>query len=178
MGRISQDDYFMGIAHMVSRRSTCVRRQVGCVVLNNSYHIIATGYNGVPRGLRHCIDHPCEGASYSSGQGLDKCQAVHAEANALLQTPNVLSVAMIYCTHRPCIHCIKLIMNSTCSELVYDEEYPLDLAGLEPKFKMRQHKLNFERLFNDLDAPYKLTESYLVDDNRLRYRDKGSRPKR
>lgn len=46
---------------------------------------------------------------------------------------------MIYCTAKPCIHCIKMIMNTTCTELVYDEDYPLDLAGLEPRFKMRQH---------------------------------------
>lgn len=147
MDRISQDDYFMGVAHMVARRSTCVRRRVGCLVLNNSYHIVATGYNGVPRGLPHCIDHPCEGASYPSGSGLDKCQAVHAEANALLQTPSILHVAVIYCTSKPCIHCLKLIMNTTCTEVVYDQDYPLDLAGLEPKFKMRQHSVDITKLF-------------------------------
>ena len=152
---------------MVSRRSTCVRRQVGCIVLNNAYHIVATGYNGVPRGIRHCIDHPCDGASYPSGQGLDKCQAIHAEANALLQTPNILQVAMIYCTSKPCIHCLKLIMNSTCSEVVYDQDYPLDLAGLEPKFKMRQFKSNFERLFNDLDSPYEPPKSFQVERDRI-----------
>lgn len=139
MDRISQDDYFMGIAHLVSKRSTCVRRQVGCIILNNAYHIVATGYNGVPRGLSHCIDYPCSGAKYISGQGLDKCQAVHAEANALLQTPNILSVAMIYCTAKPCIHCLKMIMNTTCTELVYDQDYPLELGTLTPKFGMRQH---------------------------------------
>jgi dCMP deaminase len=147
MSRISQDDYFMGIAHMVARRSTCVRRQVGCVALNNSYHIVATGYNGAPRGLSHCTDKPCSGAELPSGQGLDKCQAVHAEANALLQTSNILQVAVIYCTTKPCIHCIKMIMNTTCTELVYDQDYPLDLAGLEPKFRMRQHHVDFTNIF-------------------------------
>lgn len=146
MDRLSQDDYFMGIAHLVGKRSTCRRKQVGCIILNNAYHIVATGYNGVPRGLPHCIDHPCEGVSFPSGSGLDKCQAVHAEANALLQAPNVLQVAMIYCTHRPCIHCIKLIMNSSCNEVVYDQDYPLDLAGLQPKFRMRQYSVDITKL--------------------------------
>lgn len=146
MSRISQDEYFMAIAHIVAQRSTCVRRQVGCVVLNNSYHIVATGYNGVPRGLPHCIDNPCGGASYASGQGLDKCQAVHAETNALLQTPNTMQVAMIYCTSKPCIHCIKMIMNTTCTELIYDEDYPLDLGTLKPKFTMRQFNLDYGKM--------------------------------
>lgn len=138
MKRLTQDEYFMGVAHMLKQRSTCPRRQVGCVVLNSSYHIIATGYNGVPRRTPHCIDTPCQGAGFKSGEGLDKCQAIHAEANALMQTPDVMKIAMIYCTSKPCIQCLKMIMNTSCSELVYDEDYPTDLIGLKPTFKMRK----------------------------------------
>jgi dCMP deaminase len=138
MSRLSNDEYFMGIAHMLKQRSTCPRRQVGCIILNNNYHILATGYNGVPRKIPHCIDYPCQGASFPSGQGLDKCQAVHAEANALLQTPDILKISMIYCTSKPCIHCLKMIMNTSCAELVYDEDYPTDLIELKPSFKMRK----------------------------------------
>jgi len=122
--RASVDQTFMEMAYTMSRRATCIRRQVGCVLTNELNHVIATGYNGVPRGLPHCIDEPCEGATSSSGTDLDKCQAIHAEQNALLQCHNVEAIHTAYCTTQPCITCIKLLLNTRCKRIVYKEAYP------------------------------------------------------
>lgn len=125
VSRIGRDEYFMSIAELVARRSTCKRRQVGCVMVNARGHIVATGYNGVPSGFPHCIDHaPCLGANLPSGQGLDQCFAVHAEQNAMLQCADVFAIDTCYTTASPCIQCIKLLLNTSCREIVFRVEYP------------------------------------------------------
>ena len=83
--RLDVDDYFLNIAKLVGKRSTCRRRQVGCVLVDSQNHIVSTGYNGVIKGATHCLDVPCQGAQAPSGTDLDECFAVHAEMNALLQ---------------------------------------------------------------------------------------------
>lgn len=125
MARPVPHETFFAIARVLSRRATCSRRQVGCVLLNEHSHIIGTGYNGVGKGLTHCTDSPCAGASLPSGVGLDTCEAIHAEQNALLQCPNVQSIHTAYVTCSPCIHCAKLFLNTSvkfiyCEE-IYDE---------------------------------------------------------
>jgi len=136
------DDYFMSIAILASTRSTCIRRAVGCVAINKLNHIIATGYNGSPRGTPHCIDVPCEGALFKSGEGLNKCQSAHAEINCLLQCPDVNDIKKIYVTTSPCSECIKALCNTEVEEivyfLVYSHEYPVYI-------KMRQHNNEFLR---------------------------------
>ena len=122
--RLTTDEYFMQIAHTVANRGTCVRRKVGCVLVDAHRHIIATGYNGVPRGITHCIDEPCEGSSFPSGEGLTECQAVHGEINALCQCPDVNRVYSIYVTCSPCPHCFKALMNTGAKELIFAEVYP------------------------------------------------------
>lgn len=122
--RIESDDYFMMIAAVVGRRSTCRRRRVGCVLVDRHGHILATGYNGVPMGFPHCLDTPCAGATLPSGEGLDKCMAIHAEQNALLQCSDVFAIAKCYTTCSPCIHCVKLLLNTSCREIVFACEYP------------------------------------------------------
>jgi dCMP deaminase len=124
MSRISRDDYFMGVAGLGSLRATCKRRRVGCVLINSHGHIIATGYNGVPAGYPHCQDQPCPGADAPSGSSLDKCFAIHAEQNALLQCPDVHTITACYTTVSPCIQCVKLLLNTSCQEIVFMEEYP------------------------------------------------------
>ena len=126
--RISIDEVMMEIAVSISKRSTCSRRQVGCILTNELNHVIATGYNGVPRGLPHCIDTPCEGATSSSGTDLDKCQAVHGEQNAILQCRDTEAIYTAYCTTQPCITCIKLLLNTGCKRIVYKESYPHEQA--------------------------------------------------
>ena len=128
MERISKDEYFSDMACLVSRRSTCTRRSVGCVLVNHLGHILATGYNGVPRGHNHCIDTPCAGAGLPSGTGLDACEAIHAEQNALLQCKDVMEIHTAYVTAMPCMTCTKLLLNTGCQRIVYVEPYPHEAA--------------------------------------------------
>ncbi len=122
--RISVDDYFMTMVEVVSLRGSCVRRKTGAIAVNELNHILSTGYNGRPMGFVECVDSPCEGAYAPSGSDLHKCEAVHAEQNALLQCPDVLSIDTMYCTTQPCIHCMKLICNTSCKRVVFKDEYP------------------------------------------------------
>ena len=122
--RPDQDRYFVDMLKLVGTRSTCARRQVGCILVNEKNHITATGYNGVPSGFPHCTDTPCPGALAPSGEGLDLCLAIHAEQNALLQCKDVYSIKTAYVTAFPCIHCLKLLMNTSCERIVYIENYP------------------------------------------------------
>ena len=128
--RESKHQYFLKIARLVSTRSTCPRRSVGCVITNKFAHIKSTGYNGVPRNFPHCIDKPCGGESQESSKGLSSCMATHAEQNALLQCDNVMDIETIYTTTSPCITCAKLIANTSCKEVIYSEEYA-DTSGID-----------------------------------------------
>ena len=123
MNRINAHECFMQIAYILSLRSTCVRRQVGCVLVDQRGLILSTGYNGVAAGLPHCIDEPCSGAGFASGVGLDMCEAIHAEQNALIQCKDHLKIYTCYCTTMPCIHCLKMLLNTSCGTLYYAEEY-------------------------------------------------------
>jgi len=122
--RPDRHSYFLDIAHVVSKRSTCVRRAVGCVLVDVNGNISATGYNGVPRGQAHCNEgNPCPGSEAPAGSGLDECYAIHAEQNALLQCRDVNSLLAIYCTASPCIHCMKMLLNTSARLVVYREPY-------------------------------------------------------
>lgn len=118
----------MGLAVLASSRATCSRRAVGCVLTNGLNHVIATGYNGVPRGMAHCGVEICPGLKAESGQSLDGCMATHAEQNALLQCRNVDEIHTAYVTAQPCITCMKLLMNTSCERIVYLTSYPHPLA--------------------------------------------------
>ena len=124
--RPTVEEYFMQLAFLVRTRGSCMRRQVGCVLVNKHNHIIATGYNGRPSGFVECIDEPCTGADAPSGQGLDTCEAIHAEQNALLQCHDVQEITTAYCTTSPCISCVKLLLNTSCKTIVFAEQYPHD----------------------------------------------------
>ena len=122
------DFYFLRMAYLVSERGTCARRKVGCVFVNKRNHVIATGYNGNPSGFKHCINQPCDGAKSKSGEDLDKCQAIHAEQNALLQCKDVYDIDRVYTTLEPCVHCIKLLLNTSAKQIIFGEKYVHDLA--------------------------------------------------
>jgi dCMP deaminase len=122
--RLEVDEYFIEIARLVAQRGTCARRQVGCVLVNEQNHILATGYNGVAKGVRHCIDTPCPGSRFPSGQGLHQCEAIHAEQNALMQCRNINEVHTVYTTSSPCIGCTRLLLNTGCKRVVFLEPYP------------------------------------------------------
>jgi len=117
------DDWFMDIAKVVAARSTCSRRAVGCVIVSKSNHILATGYNGVPSGIEHCTSTPCAGSSFATGEGLDSCQALHAEQNAIARLIDAEKAHTLYCTTAPCISCTKLISATSIQRIVCDVPY-------------------------------------------------------
>ena len=128
MGREVSDFYFLKMALLVSERGTCARRKVGSIFVNKRNHVIATGYNGNPSGFPHCTDKPCAGANSLPGTDLDKCEAIHAEQNALLQCKDVYDIDRVYTTLEPCIHCVKLLLNTSTQQIIYGEKYVHDLA--------------------------------------------------
>lgn len=121
--RISRDTLYMRMAFLVSERTTCPRRRVGCVLVDMNNKVLSIGYNGVPRGFAHCVDHPCAGAHMPSGTGLELCEATHAEQNALLGC-DAQQVYTCYVTASPCVHCVKMLLNTPCGRIVFAEEYP------------------------------------------------------
>ncbi len=134
MTRPSWDEYFMEIAHLVKKRSTCVRRQVGAVLAKDK-NILATGYNGPPSGLSHCIDVGClrEKMGIPSGERHEICRGLHAEQNAIIQAAKhgtSIQGSVLYCTNLPCVICSKMIINAGITKIVYGEGYP-DQLGLE-----------------------------------------------
>jgi len=121
--------YFISMAKLVSSRGTCSRRKVGCVLVDCHDFVVATGYNGRPSGFAHCIGkHKCKGADSPSGTNLDACEALHAEQNALLQCKDTQAIKTAYVTAFPCITCIKLLLNTSCQTIYYNEDYPHDRA--------------------------------------------------
>jgi dCMP deaminase len=122
--RISRDEWGLRLAQLTSLRSTCLRRQVGCVLTDRRGIVLATGFNGVPAGFPHCNEgYPCPGANAASGHFLDQCRAIHAEQNALIQLTRPYEVETVYTTTFPCTHCIKMLMNTSASRIVYFEDY-------------------------------------------------------
>jgi dCMP deaminase len=129
--RPNVDKYFIDMAYLVASRSTCIRRSVGCVLVDIRNHVLATGYNGVPRGFDHCNeDAPCPGAKAPSGTMLDACYAIHAEQNALLQCRDTNLIHRAYVTAFPCTTCAKLLLNTSCASIVYWEVYA-DKIGMK-----------------------------------------------
>jgi dCMP deaminase len=124
--RPSKDQYFMQIAKVVASRSTCLRHKVGSVMVRDG-RILSTGYNGVPKGLEHCIDIGCAREGVPSGTKHELCRAVHAEQNSIVQAAIhgvCIEGATLYCTHRPCSLCAKMLINVGIKRIVYDEDYP------------------------------------------------------
>lgn len=138
--RPDHDTYFTRMAALVATRATCLRRAVGAVLVNSRGHVLATGYNGVAAGRPHCnhhdmfdpvgYPHACPGATAPSGQKLDECEAIHAEQNALLQCRDVFDIDTCYVTVSPCIHCTKLLLNTSCRRIVAASIYDQRAADL------------------------------------------------
>ena len=127
MSRPSWPEYFMGITRMVARRSTCLRRKVGAILVKDK-RILATGYNGAPSGLRHCEEVGClrEDSSIPSGMRHELCRGLHAEQNAIVQAAyHGISIkgATLYCTNKPCVICSKMIINAGIEKVYYEEGY-------------------------------------------------------
>jgi dCMP deaminase len=128
MKRPSWDQYFMTITRQVAERSTCLRAKVGAVIVRDR-NIMATGYNGSPAGLPHCIDVGC--LIYESrtpdGEIETNCyRTIHAEMNAITQAAKngaPIRDADIYVTHTPCIHCMKVLINTGIRNIYFEKEY-------------------------------------------------------
>jgi len=115
--RPSIDEIMIDVARCLALRATCAKLAVGCVLTDKHGRIVGSGYNGVPRGLTHCIDAPCAG--YWAPKGADLCQAVHAEQNALLTCRDPEQVITCYTTHAPCLRCTKMLLNTNCKAIIY-----------------------------------------------------------
>ena len=130
--RPSWDQYFIHLAFEVSMRSTCLRRAVGAVIVKDR-RILATGYNGVPSGLRHCDETGClrEQLGVPSGQRHEICRGLHAEQNAIIQAARYgidIEGSSIYITTEPCVVCAKMLINAGIDEIVYQNPYPDELS--------------------------------------------------
>jgi len=132
--RPTWDEYFMGMAELTATRSTCLRRNVGSVIVQDR-HIVATGYNGAPRGIDHCSQRGgClrEELGIPSGERHELCRALHAEQNAIIQAAtsgHSIEGATMYITHAPCVICSKMIINAGIKRIIVASEYPDPFAA-------------------------------------------------
>ena len=130
--RPSYDEYFMEMAKVVSKRSTCLRRKVGAILVKDK-HILSTGYNGAPKGLSHCSEVGClrKDLKVPSGERHELCRGLHAEQNAIIQAAVFgisIKNSILYCTNTPCVVCVKMLINAGVDEIVFLGEYPDELA--------------------------------------------------
>ena len=130
--RPSWDEYFMGIVELVKTRSTCLRRQVGALVVKDK-RILASGYNGAPVGCNHCHELGClrEKLGIPSGQRHELCRATHAEQNAIAQAAYsgiCIKDSTLYLTTQPCVLCAKLAINAGISKIIFKGDYPDELS--------------------------------------------------
>lgn len=153
--RPSWHEYFMSIALLAATRSTCLRRQVGAVIVRNK-KVLATGYNGAPSGLTHCLDTGCmrEQMGIPSGQRHELCRAIHAEQNAIIQaaTSGVsIKDGILYSTTFPCILCAKMIVNAGIREIYITDGYPDDLSKeIVEEAGIKVHHLTTSQPVNNL----------------------------
>lgn len=125
--RIPIDPYFLKIAGVVAERSTCKRHKVGAVAVIDK-HILSTGYNGAPAGLKDCLELGClrDKRQIPSGTQQEICRAIHAEQNVIIQAGLhgvPLSSCTVYCTHTPCILCAKMLVNAGIKRFVSSGDY-------------------------------------------------------
>jgi len=122
---------FMKVAHVIADLSSCISRCVGAVLVRDGM-IISTGYNGTPKGVRNCSEggcSRCSDATIASGEQLDKCLCLHAETNAVIQAAyNGISTqgAVLYCTVKPCLGCVKILINAGVRKVFYEQEYNVE----------------------------------------------------
>jgi dCMP deaminase len=130
--RPTWEEYFMDITHLVAKRSTCLRRQVGAILVKDKM-ILTTGYNGAPSGLEHCLDIGClrDTLEIPSGERHELCRGLHAEQNAIIQAAYhgvEIRGTTLYCTNHPCIICSKMIINAGIERIIFEEGYADALA--------------------------------------------------
>ena len=145
VNRPTWEEYFMDITRLVAKRATCLRRQVGAVLVMDK-RLLATGYNGAPSGLAHCLEVGClrEKNQIPSGERHELCRGLHAEQNVIIQAAFHgirIQGATLYCTTLPCVICTKMIINAGIKEIIYESGYADDLSRqmlLEARIPVRQ----------------------------------------
>jgi dCMP deaminase len=152
MGRFRRpewDEYFMNIAKVVASRSNCIKRKVAAIIVKD-FRVISTGYNGTPKGAKNCNEGGCPrcNSMAQSGTALEECLCCHGEENAITQAAyhgTSLKGSTLYTTFAPCLLCTKMIINSGISEVVYNQEYPLNERALallrECGVSLRQYRV-------------------------------------
>src|SRR3990170_7143945 len=121
------DEYFLKIASVVAERSTCRRHHVGAVAVRDK-HILATGYNGAPSGLKDCLELGClrDELKIPSGTRHEICRGIHAEQNVIIQAGLhgvSLEASTVYCTHMPCVLCAKMLVNAKIARFISFGKY-------------------------------------------------------
>ena len=143
------DEYFISIAQVVASRSNCMKRKVAAIIVKDR-RIISTGYNGTPKGAKNCNEGGCPrcNSMAQSGTALEECLCCHGEENAITQAAyhgTSLRGSTLYTTFAPCLLCTKMIINSGISEVVYNQDYPLNERSLallrECGVSLRQHRV-------------------------------------
>ncbi|MBI3931192.1 MAG: dCMP deaminase family protein [Chloroflexi bacterium] len=155
LDRIDTDEYFLKMASVVAERSTCRRHNIGAVAVRDK-HILATGYNGAPAGLKDCLELGClrDELGIPSGERHEICRAVHAEQNVIIQAAlygTSIEGATIYCTHTPCLICAKMLVNARIKRFVSFGQYNvsaydafLNLKGFAGMFEDAGIKLDIK----------------------------------
>ena len=148
LSRLGSDEYFLKIASVVAERATCRRHHMGAIAVRDK-HILATGYNGAPAGLKDCLELGClrDEQGIPSGERHEICRGIHAEQNVIIQASLhgvSLEGSTIYCTHTPCVLCAKMLVNARIKQFVsfskYNDDAFIDLfreAGIEVDIKKR-----------------------------------------
>lgn len=151
--RPTYDEYFMSMAFLAATRSTCLRRQVGAVLVKNK-HVLATGYNGPPKGMKHCEETGClrKELNIPSGERHEICRGLHAEQNAIIQAAVFgisIDESVIYVTDTPCVVCAKMLINAGVKEIIYAGDYPDELA----REMIEESKLKIKRFHGRIISP-------------------------
>lgn len=128
--RPTKNEYFLEIANVVAKRSTCLRSKVGAIIVKDD-HIISTGYNGAPKGQQHCEIRGClrEQLNVPPNERYELCHSVHAETNAVIQAAvhgTSIKGATLYCTRMPCYMCAKTIVNAEISAVIVENDDIVD----------------------------------------------------
>ena len=121
--RLSIDSYYLAMLPLIASRATCPRRRVAAILVDSTGRLVSIGYNGVPAGMPHCIDHPCPGATDKSGN-TTRCIAIHAEVNALSQARASRRLPYtLYCSTTPCFECAKMLITDGIQRVVATSAY-------------------------------------------------------
>ena len=106
--------YHCAVAEVIALKSTCLDKQVGCLLVDKHNNILATGYNGNPQGYPHCTD-----LGYCVKEKGQPCLAIHAEMNAIIKCADIQAIDRLYVTLSPCIDCLKVLLNTGCKHIYY-----------------------------------------------------------